>query len=108
MISSALTVGQCELRVGTRNRWVLLAASILLLFALVLGFLGSGPTGTIKTDPLVVTVASLATLSVYLVPLIALLLSYDAIAGEIDRTAVFERRLTRRDGGPDRPSRALH
>ncbi len=85
MISSALTVGHCELRVGTRNRWVLLAASILLLFALVLGFLGSGPTGTIKTDPLVVTVASLATLSVYLVPLIALLLSYDAIAGEIDR-----------------------
>ena len=85
MISSVLTVSHSELRIGTRNRWVLLSALILLLFALVLGFLGSAPTGTIKTDPLVITVASLATLSVYLVPLIALLLSYDAIAGEIER-----------------------
>lgn len=85
MIASAFTITGSELRIGMRNRWVLLAAIILLAFALVLGFLGSAPTGTVKTDPLVITVASLATLSVYLVPLIALLLSFDAIAGEMER-----------------------
>ena len=47
--------------------------------------MGSAPTGEVKTDAVTVVVASLSTLSVYLVPLIALLLSFDAIAGEIDR-----------------------
>jgi len=36
-------------------------------------------------DPLIVAITSITTLSVYLIPLIALLLSFDAIAGEIER-----------------------
>jgi len=79
------TIAQAEIRIGIRNRWVLLASIILLVFALLLALLGSAPSGTNKADSLSVVVASLSTLSVYLVPLIALLLSYDAIAGEIDR-----------------------
>jgi Cu-processing system permease protein len=74
-----------ELRDGLRNRWV--AASILALGALAcaLALLGSAPAGGVKASALSVTVVSLASLTVYLLPLIALMLSYDAIVGEAER-----------------------
>jgi len=84
-MSAILAIAQTEIRIGIRNRWVLLASIILLVFALLLALLGSAPSGVTRADGLSVVVASLSTLSVYLVPLIALLLSFDAIAGEIDR-----------------------
>lgn len=84
-MSSILAIAQNEIRIGIRNRWVILASLILLVFALLLVLLGSAPSGVTKVDGLKVVVASLSTLTVYLVPLIALLLSFDAIAGEIDR-----------------------
>jgi Cu-processing system permease protein len=78
-------IAGAEFRTGVRNRWVLLASLVLLAFAGVLAFLGGAPGGAAHIDRLTLTVASLSTLSVYLVPLIALLLSFDAIAGEVDR-----------------------
>lgn len=84
-MSAVLAIAQTEVRIGFRNRWVVLATIILFVFALLLVLLGSAPTGATKANSLTVIVASLSTLSVYLVPLIALLLSFDAIAGEIDR-----------------------
>ncbi len=74
-----------EFRDGIRNRWI--AAAILLLASLTLAvaFLGSAPVGATNASSLAVTVASLASLSVYLVPLIALMLSFDAIVGEAER-----------------------
>lgn len=80
-----MVIARNEVRIGIRNRWVILASLILFVFALLLVLLGSAPSGATKTDSLTVVVASLSTLTVYLVPLIALLLSFDAIAGEIDR-----------------------
>ena len=74
-----------EIRDGLRNRWVLAVTVLLAMLALSLGFLGSAPTGTVKVDPLTVTVVSLSSLSIFLIPLIAMLLSYDAIVGEIER-----------------------
>ncbi|MFC4299652.1 MAG: ABC transporter permease [Castellaniella sp.] len=74
-----------EIRDGLRNRWVLAITALLAMLALSLGFLGSAPTGTVKVDPLTVTVVSLSSLSIFLIPLIAMLLSYDAIVGEIER-----------------------
>ncbi len=74
-----------ELRDGLRNRWVLAATILLAGLALALAFLGSAPTGTIGAAPLAVTVVSLASLSVFLIPLIALLLSYDTVVGEVER-----------------------
>ena len=70
---------------GLRNRWV--AAAIILLgsTALVLLLVGSAPTGTIRAGALDVSVVSLTSLSVYLLPLIALLLSFDALVGEFER-----------------------
>ena len=74
-----------ELRDGLRNRWV--AAAIVLLggLALALSLLGSAPTGSVKAGMLDISVISLASLSVYLIPLIALMLSFDALVGEFER-----------------------
>ena len=85
MLIRILTIAGQEMRIGLRNRWILLAAVILALFSLSLALLGSAPAGTLGVDRMTVTVASLSSLSVYLVPLIALLLAFDAVAGEIDR-----------------------
>jgi len=74
-----------ELRDGLRNRWVLAVTLLLAALALALGFLGSAPTGNVKVDPLTVTVVSLSSLSIFLVPLIALLLVYDSLVGEVER-----------------------
>jgi Cu-processing system permease protein len=74
-----------ELRDALRNRWVVATTLILATLALTLAFLGSAPTGAVKASPLAVTVVSLSSLTIFLLPLIALLLSYDAIVGEIDR-----------------------
>ena len=55
------------------------------LFALALGLFGAWQGAALKADVLTLTAASLATLSVYLIPLIALLMSYDSLAGEVER-----------------------
>lgn len=81
----ALTVAAQEIRVGLRNRWVLATTLLMAALALSLALLGSAPTGAVKVDPLAVVVVSLASLTVFLVPLIALLLSFDAIVGEQER-----------------------
>lgn len=80
-----LTTAGAEFRIAGRNRWVAIAAAMMALFALVLSAAGSAPSGTLGADRLSVIVVSLTSLSVYLVPLVALLMSFDAIAGEIER-----------------------
>lgn len=74
-----------EFRIAMRNRWVAIAVAMMALFSMVLSAAGSAPTGVLGTDKLSVTVASLTSLAVYLVPLVALLMSFDAVAGEIER-----------------------
>lgn len=74
-----------ELRDGLRNRWVAAAIILLGVLALALSLMGSAPTGSVKVSALDITVINLASLSVYLIPLIALMLSYDALVGEFER-----------------------
>ena len=81
----ALTIAAQEIRAGLRNRWVLAITVLLAALALSLALLGSAPVGVVKADPLAVIVVSLASLTIFLVPLIALLLSFDAIVGEHER-----------------------
>jgi Cu-processing system permease protein len=80
-----LIVAAKELRDGMRNRWVLATTILLAALALTLAFLGAAPTGVVKVSALAITIVSLSSLTIFLVPLIALLLSYDAIVGEVDR-----------------------
>ena len=79
------TLALKELRDGFRNRWVAAAIILLAILALSLSILGSAPTGSVSISALDIRVISLASLSVYLIPLIALMLSYDALVGEFER-----------------------
>ena len=74
-----------ELRDGFRNRWIAAAIIVLGILALTLSVLGSAPTGSVRVSELDISVVSLASLSVYLIPLIALMLSFDAMVGEFER-----------------------
>jgi Cu-processing system permease protein len=80
-----LLIAGKELRDGLRNRWVVAVTLLLAVFALTLSFLGAAPTGSVKVSPLAVSIVSLSSLSIFLLPLIALLLSYDAVVGEWER-----------------------
>lgn len=85
MIRRILATADTEFRIALRNRWVTIAVALMVVFSLVLSAAGSAPTGELGTDRLSVIVASLTSLSVYLVPLVALLMSFDAVAGEVER-----------------------
>ena len=80
-----LSTAGIEFRIALRNRWVAIATGLMVLFALVLAAAGAAPTGDVGVDRLSVTVVSLTSLAVYLVPLLALLMSFDAVAGEVER-----------------------
>jgi Cu-processing system permease protein len=84
-MNAILAIATAEFRIALRNRWVAIAVALMALFSLVLAAAGSAPTGTLGADKLSVTVASLTSLAVYLVPLVALLMSFDAVAGEVER-----------------------
>jgi len=79
-----LIVARKEFLEGVRNRWLLGIAIILALFALGLGYLGAAVSGTAGVLPLATLIVSMASLAVFLLPLIALLLGYDAIIGELE------------------------
>lgn len=84
MMPCLLTLAGKEIRDGLRNCWVLSTTLLLGALSLTLAFLGSAPTGTVGVAPLEVTIVSLSSLTTFLVPLIALLLSFDAIVGEME------------------------
>lgn len=80
-----LSITRLEFLISRRNFWVATAILLMVLFAVVLTFAGTAPSGTLGVDPVTLSASSITTLSVYLVPLIGLLLSFDAIAGERER-----------------------
>ena len=74
-----------EFRDRVRNRWVVAVAIIFALFALAIAYFGASQQGEVGFRSIDVTVASLVSLVIYLLPLIALILGYDAIVGERER-----------------------
>ena len=74
-----------EFRDRVRNRWVLAVALVFAAFALVIAYFGAAQQGAVGFRGIDVTIASLVSLVIYLVPLIALILGYDAIVGERER-----------------------
>lgn len=77
-----LIVARKEFRDGIRNRWVLAITVILALFALGLAYFGAAASGQVGFTSLDTTIISLASLAIFVIPLIALLLSYDSVVGE--------------------------
>lgn len=84
-MKNVLIVARKEIQEGLRNRWVLATTMLLATLALTLTFLGSAPTGNVGAGALDVVIVSLSSLTIFLVPLIALLISHDAIVGEMER-----------------------
>jgi Cu-processing system permease protein len=84
-VTNVLLIAGKEIQESLRNRWVLATTLLLAALALTLTLLGSAPTGSVGVRPLDVVIVSLSSLSVFLLPLIALLISHDAIVGEIER-----------------------
>jgi Cu-processing system permease protein len=68
-----------------RNRWVLAVALVFTVFSLAITYFGSAAQGQIGPRSIEATIASLVSLVIYLIPLIALLLGFDAIVGERER-----------------------
>jgi Cu-processing system permease protein len=68
-----------------RNRWVLAVALVFTAFALVIAYAGGAQQGALGFRSIEVTIASLVSLVIYLIPLIALVLGFDAIVGERER-----------------------
>lgn len=85
-MNAILTITAKEIRQAVRNRWVLAATVLLAALALSLTFLGTAPSGSnVGARPLDVVIVSLSSLTIFLVPLIALLISHDAIVGDMER-----------------------
>ena len=74
-----------EIQECLRNRWVVAMTLLLAALALSLTFLGSAPTGNVGTSALDIVIVSLSSLTIFVVPLVALLISHDAIVGEMER-----------------------
>ncbi|MGL1833092.1 ABC transporter permease [Rhodocyclaceae bacterium SMB388] len=84
-IGAVATLAGKEFWDRIRNRWVLAVALVFTIFALVIAYFGSAQQGTIGFRSIEFTIASLVSLVIYLIPLIALVLGFDAIVGERER-----------------------
>ncbi len=80
-----LAIAAKELRDRLRNRWVLAVAVVFTALALVIAYFGGAQQGAVGLRSIEFTIASLVSLVIYLIPLIALLLGFDAIVGERER-----------------------
>ena len=80
-----LFVALKELRDRLRNRWVLAVSLVFTVFALVIAYFGGAQQGVLGLRSIESTITSLVSLVIYLIPLIALLLGFDAIVGERER-----------------------
>lgn len=68
-----------------RNRWILAVALVFTVFALSIAYFGGAQQGAVGFRSIEFTIASLVSLVIYLIPLIALILGFDAIVGERER-----------------------
>ncbi len=84
-IAQIATIAGKEFWDRIRNRWVLAVALVFTAFALVIAYFGAAQQGTVGFRSIDLTIASLVSLVIYLIPLIALVLGFDAIVGERER-----------------------
>lgn len=81
-MNSVWTIARKELSDSFRNRWLIAIALVFATLALGIAWFGAAASGQVGYASTPATIASLASLGIFLIPLIALLLAYDAIVGE--------------------------
>jgi Cu-processing system permease protein len=84
-VRAVAIVARKEFRERLRNRWVLVIGGVFCAFALAIAWFGAAQQGSLGFRGIEVTIASLTSLVIYLLPLIALILGYDAVVGERER-----------------------
>ena len=75
-------IARKEFSDGLRNRWMLAISLLFAVLAVGIAWFGAAASGQVGFTSIPATIASLASLATFLMPLIALLLAYDAIVGE--------------------------
>lgn len=81
-MNAIFSVANKEFHDGLRNRWVLSICIIFAVLAIGLAYFGAAAAGKVGFTSLSTTIVSLASLAVFIIPLIALMLAYDGIVGE--------------------------
>lgn len=81
-VKQILIIAAKEMQDGLRNRWLLLISLILLILSLCVALGSSAVSGQLVVPELANLLSGLVTLSVFLLPLAAILLTYDAFVGE--------------------------
>ncbi len=81
-MSQIWNIARKELNDGLRNRWLLAISLVFALLAVGIAWFGAAAAGQVGFTSIPATIASLASLATFLMPLIALMLAYDAIVGE--------------------------
>ncbi|MCW8883850.1 MAG: ABC transporter permease [Motiliproteus sp.] len=81
-MNAILTVAGKEFRDGLRNRWIVAITVIFAVLAIGLAYFGAAAAGRVGFTSLSTTIVSLASLAVFIIPLIALMLAYDGVVGE--------------------------
>jgi Cu-processing system permease protein len=84
-LHQVLAIAGKEFRDRIRNRWVLVVALVFTVFSLAIALLGGAQQGALGLRSTEATITSLVSLVIYLIPLIALLLGFDAVVGERER-----------------------
>ncbi|WP_285164039.1 ABC transporter permease [Shewanella goraebulensis] len=82
MFTPILTIANKEIKDNFRNRWVVFIGLILTSLALLITFSGSVVSGQLVIPELPMLMASLTSVGVFILPLTAILLSYDSFIGE--------------------------
>ncbi len=82
LTSPILIIAYKEICDSSRNRWLAFMGSMFLLLSLSVSFAGSAVTGSLYLPEIDALMSSLSTISVFIIPLAAILLSYDAFVGE--------------------------
>ncbi len=80
-----LIVAGKEFRDGLRNRWILSITLVFALLAMGLAWFGAAASGEVGFTRVSTTIVSLASLGVFIIPLIALMLAYDTVVGEDEK-----------------------
>ncbi|AOK47032.1 hypothetical protein WT60_09385 [Burkholderia sp. MSMB617WGS] len=68
-----------------RNRWVLAVSLVFAAFTLAISYFGAAAQGAVGFHGIEPLIASLVSLTIYLLPLIALIPGFDALVGERER-----------------------
>ncbi|WP_428774547.1 ABC transporter permease [Vibrio sp.] len=82
-MNPVLAIALKEFQDGLRNRWLVSITCIFALLSIGLSYYGTVASGQLDATPSLSSImASLSSLSVFIIPLIALLLCYDSFVGE--------------------------